>query len=453
MAQNIGKKLMIALNSCRFFLLRGLLCVLVFSPAFVMAQHAYININDPLMRKIPIAIPYFKASTGHEQEISLGKNAVDIMSNALDFTGYLAVMDKGAFIENPSQKGITGADINYKNWTVIGAELLVTGGIVEQNGAVRLELRLFDTFKETLLIGKVYTGHKEDVKSMVYRFCAEISLLLTGKIGVFGSRLVFVSTVKGNKEIFTSDFDGGNITRVTNFNNISMTPAWSSDGNFIAFTSYAKGNPDLYIRDLRTNHDVLVSKKGLNITPAWIPGQFALAATLSFSGDQDIYLISGSGQIKRQLTKEMGIDVSPAFSPDGTRFAFVSKRSGTPQIYIGDTGSNSATRLTFQGNYNTSPAWSPDGEKIAYVGVVKNSINIYVIGVNGGGPTQLTSGQGDNEDPSWSPDGNLIAFSSTRQGTSRIFVMTSTGADQRLLFTYGGAQTDPMWSSSFGNKQ
>lgn len=452
MAQQRSAKFMAALNSCRFFLLCGLLCVLVFSNAVAIAQHAYININDPLMRKIPVAIPFFKAFTGHQQEVSLGNNAVDIMSSALDFTGYLAVMDKGAFIENPAQKGITGADINYKNWTVIGAELLITGGIVEKDGAVRLELRLFDTFKETLLIGKVYTGHKEDIKSMVYRFCAEISLLLTGKMGVFGSRIAFVSTVKGNKEIFTCDFDGANISRVTNFNNITISPSLSSDGNFIAFTSYAKGNPDLYIRDLRTNRDVVVSKKGLNITPAWIPGQSALAATLSFSGDQDIYIISGTGQIKQQLTKEPGIDVSPAFSPDGSRFAFVSKRSGNPQIYIADTGSGSARRLTFQGNYNTSPAWSPDGEKIAYVGVVKNSINIYVIGVNGGGPTQLTSGQGDNEDPSWSPDGNLIAFSSTRQGASRIFVMTANGSDQRALFTTGGSQTEPVWSSGVGNK-
>ncbi|MBF0202884.1 MAG: Tol-Pal system beta propeller repeat protein TolB [Desulfamplus sp.] len=443
---------MVALNSCRFFLLCGLLCILVFFPAVAMAQHAYINIKDPLIRKIPVAIPFFKAVTGHEEEVTLGKNAVDIMSNALDFTGYLFVMDKGAFIENPSIKGITGSEINYKNWTVIGSELLITGGIVEQNGAVRLELRLFDTFKETLLIGKVYTGHKEDVKSMVYRFCAEISMLLTGKMGVFGSRIAFVSTVSGNKDIFTCDFDGGNISRVTSFNNITMSPAWSSDGNFLSFTSYAKGNPNLYIRDLRTNKDIVVAKKGLNITPAWLPGQFALAATLSFSGDQDIYLLTGTGEIKRQLTKEAGIDISPCFSPDGTKFAFVSKRSGTPQIYIGDTGSGSATRLTFQGNYNTSPAWSPDGDKIAYVGIVKNSINIYVIGANGSGLTQLTSGQGDNEDPSWSPDGNLIAFSSTRQGASRIFVMTSTGSDQKLLFTFKGAQTDPTWSSASGNK-
>lgn len=445
-------KFMTILNSCRLFLICGLLFFLTFCPVFVYAQHAYININDPLIRKIPVAVPFFKTFTGHEEEVVLGKNAVDIMSNALDFTGYLSVMDRGAFIENPAQKGITGSEINYKNWTSIGSELLITGGIVEQNGAVRLELRLFDPFKETLLIGKVYTGHKEDVKSMVYRFCAEISLLLTGKLGVFGSRIAFVSTVSGNKEIFTCDFDGGNISRVTNFNSITMSPAWSSDGNYLAFTSYAKGNPNLYIRDLRANRDVIVAKKGLNITPAWLPGQFALAATLSFAGDQDIYLLSGNGEVKRQLIKATGIDVSPAFSPDGSKFAFVSKRSGTPQIYIGDTGSGSATRLTFQGNYNTSPAWSPDGDKIAYVGVVKNSINIYVIGANGGEPTQLTSGQGDNEDPSWSPDGNLIAFSSTRQGASRIFVMTSTGSDQRLLFTFGGAQTDPTWSLAYGNR-
>ncbi|MBF0112654.1 MAG: hypothetical protein HQK74_07965, partial [Desulfamplus sp.] len=197
MAQKRTTKLIsksVSLNLFNFFMLM-IIFFMASYPREVKSQHAYININDPLMRKIPIAIPFFKALTGHEQEVTLGKNGVDIMSNALDFTGYLAVLDKASFIENPANKGITGADINYKNWTVIGAELLVTGGIVEQNGAVRLELRLFDTFKESLLIGKVYTGHKEDIKSMIYRFCAEISMLLTGKMGVFGSKLAFVSTV------------------------------------------------------------------------------------------------------------------------------------------------------------------------------------------------------------------------------------------------------------------
>ncbi|SLM32943.1 Protein tolB [Desulfamplus magnetovallimortis] len=418
-------------------------------PLQVAAEYSYININDPLVKKIPIAIPEFRPMTGNEEERSIGKESVDILSRALGFTGYLNIMDPLAFLDKPSEKGITGADITYKNWTSIGAELLITGGVVEHDGNIRLELRLFDTFKETMPVAKAYNiKYRNDIRKVIYRFCSDISLALTGKRGVFGSKFTFVSVVDGNKEIFTCDFDGENLEQITFDKNIAISPAWSSDGNYLAYTSYADGNPDIHIRSLKDKKNVAkVNRKGMNITPEWVPDTFALAATLSFSGDQEIYLVLGSGEIKEPpLTRNWGIDVSPSFSPDGKKFAFVSRRSGTPQIFISDMATGSVSRLTFKGNYNTSPAWSPEGDKIAYVGIVKNEIDIYVIDADGGEPLQLTRGRGDNESPTWSPDGGLIAFSSTRQGVSKIYVMSSNGTDQRILFEFEGAQTDPAWS-------
>ena len=49
--------------------------------------------------------------------------------------------------------------------------------------------------------------------------------------------------------------------------------------------------------------EVSVAEKGINITPAWVPGKFELAAALSFSGDQEIYLLTGSGKIIKRLTR------------------------------------------------------------------------------------------------------------------------------------------------------
>ena len=418
-------------------------------PLTAMADYAYITINDPMFKKSPIAIPDFRQMTGASQEASIGKDAVAILSEALEFTGYLKVMDSGAFLDRPSEKGITGSDITYKNWTSIGAELLITGGVALHDGSIRLELRLFDTFKEDLVTGKAYTVRdRESIRKVIYLFCSEISLALTGKQGVFGSQLAFVSRVNGNKEIFICDFDGRNIRQITSYKSISISPAWSSNGQYLAYTSYAGGNPDLYIYSLKEGIAVSVVKRhGVNITPEWLPDTFALAATLSFSGDQEIYLILGNGEVKEPpLTQSWGIDVSPSFSPNGKKMAFVSKRSGTPQIFIKDIATGKVSRLTFQGNYNTSPAWSPDGDQIAYVGVVKNEIDIYVIDAAGGVPLQLTRGQGDNEDPTWAPDGSLIAFSSTRAGRAKIFIMTPKGGDQRQLFNFDGAQTDPKWS-------
>ena len=205
------------------------------------------------------------------------------------------------------------------------------------------------------------------------------------------------------------------------------------------------------VKNLKENRGAIVHHKGSNISPDWMPGQLNIAAALSFSGNQEIYLLTKKGEVTKRITKSWGVNVSPTFSPDGKKIAFTSNRGGTPQIYIKDLDSGDVKRVTFKGRYNTSPAWSPDGKKIAYVGIEKNKIDIFIINLTSasGMPVQLTMNQQDNEDPSWSPDGSLIAFTSNREGgVSRLFVMTSAGTDQRRLLTLTGKQSQPGWSKS-----
>ncbi|MBU8849313.1 MAG: Tol-Pal system beta propeller repeat protein TolB, partial [Desulfobacterales bacterium] len=391
----------------------------------------------------------FKAFNGHDAEVKDGKTARDILKEALDFTGYLKIMNSVAFLSNPAESGIQLGQINFIDWTGIGAELLVTGGIVENQGKVKLELRLFDTFKTKLLVGKVYTGSRSQIRQMIHLFCSEISYKLTGKRGVFNSKIAFVSTVKGKKEIFTCDFDGQNIKQITSHKSISLSPSWSFDGKWLAYVSYARGNPQIFIKNLKEKRGSIVNYKGMNISPDWMPGQLKLAAALSFSGDQEIYLLTIKGEIIKRITRNWGIDVSPEFSPDGKKIVFTSKRTGTPQVYIKDLETAKVQRLTFKGSNNTSAAWSPDGRKIAYVGIEKNNIDIFVMNIDSGMPVQLTVNAGDNEDPAWSPDGSMLTFTSTREGgIPRIFVMNVSGSDQRRLLRLQGKQTQPDWSMS-----
>lgn len=414
-------------------------------PRLYSAGYNYIDITHPFLRKIPIAVPFFKPISAGTATDQLSKNASDLLAETLAFTGYFEILNRKAFLVSP-QSDEAFANVNFHNWTSIGAEMLVTGGVLIKNNTVEMELRLYDTFKEKLLVGKRYTGRIDDQRRIIRRFCNEVIYALTGKQGIFNTEIAFISTSSGVKQIYTCDFDGYNPRRITHTNSITLTPAWSSDGKWIAYTSYARGKPDLYIQLLKEKRGAVIAKTGINITPAWQPNQFALAATLSFSGDPEIYLLTGAGKIIKRLTYNKGIDVSPAWSPDGKKIAFVSKRPGTPQIYIKNLDTGQVDRLTFQGHYNTQPSWSPKGDKLAYSGMENGLNNIFLIGIDGKGPIQLTNNQGDNEAPSWSPDGNLIVFSSTRGGPSKIYVMTSFGTDQRKLLDMKGQQTEPEWS-------
>jgi len=422
---------------------------LIFFPPAYARDYDYINVSNPFSKKTPVAVTDFKTFNGHAQEVNIGKTAVVILKEALDFTGYLKTMNPVAFLSNPAESGIQLGEINFRDWTGIGADLLITGGIIETDGKINLQLRLFDTFNTKLLIGKIYTGPQSRVRQMIHLFCSEISYQLTGKWGIFNSKIAFVSTVHGNKEIFSCDFDGQSIKQITFHKSISLSPSWSSDGQWLAYVSYAKGKPDIFIKNLEEKRGSIINYKGMNISPDWMPGQQKIVAALSVSGDQEIYLLSMKGEIIKRLTNSWGIDVSPKFSPDGEKIVFTSKRTGTPQIYIKDLESENAQRITFSGKNNTSPAWSPDGKKIVYVGIEENNIDIFVMDIDSGMPVQLTMNAGDNEDPSWSPDGSMLTFTSTREaGVPRIFVMNASGSDPRRLLILEGKQTQPDWSMS-----
>ncbi len=417
---------------------------------FGAGKYDYIDINNPLLKKVPIAIPLFKPVTGNASESETAQTGANMLSDMLAFTGYFKILDRGSFLVD-AQKSDVAAPM-FKGWTTVGAELLVTGAVSLNNTQLEMELRLFDTYNERQLIGRKYNGNVKDLRTMIRRFCSEIMELLTGSRGLFESQIAFISSGAAGKEVYICDFDGYGPTQITHNKNINLSPAISYDGKWVAYTSYAKGKPDLFIQNISDNRTSVVDKKGMGISPAWVPGKFELAASLSFSGDPEIYLLTGTGKVINRLTDSPGIDVSPTFSPDGSKMAFVSRRGGTPQIYVQNMNSGYAERLTFQGNNNTQPEWSPKGDKIVYTALAKgNGFNICVIGADGKGELQLTYAQGDNESPSWSPDGSMIAFSSTREGISRIYVMTAYGADQRRLMSSPGQQSEPKWSPGVKN--
>jgi TolB protein len=420
------------------------------SSVYAENNYEYINISNPFLAKIPIAIAPFKDISNNDKgNIITLNNGMDYLIEMLRFTGYFNILDKDAFLADFKKSGIISSSINFRQFTTVGAELLITGGEKKiKNGKIFIELRLFDTFKEKMLLGKQYEGQFSDRKRIIRRFAGDVIYYLTGKKGVFETKIVFESKISGKKNIFICDFDGKNPRRITKNNSINLSPSWSTDSKWIAYTSYNKGKPDLYIRNIKAKRGAIVSFDGANISPAWVPGKFMLAASLSFSGDSDIYLLTGNGKIIKKLTTKWGIDVSPSFSPDGKKMAFVSRRSGTPQIYIKNLYSGNVKRLTYKGRYNTNPSWSPRGDKIAYSAMTKNDIDICTIDIDGKNVLKLTSDAADNESPSWSPDGSLIVFSSNRSGTYRIYVMTSFGTDQRILFTMKGAQTNPEWSKN-----
>jgi TolB protein len=412
--------------------------VLLASP-FPLSGRVYLDIDSPRVKRLPIVIPDLKNNGTLEPR--LGAQMAVLLSKDLDFTGYFQLIDPKGFLGRPEEQEL----VDFKAWSLTGADLLVKGGYHLEGGQVLLELRLYDLLQGRQLLGKEYTTSLRDYKKAIHRFADEILFLLTGEHGLFQTRIAFISTGSGRKEIYSADFDGSNFQRLTQHNSISLSPRWSPRGDEIAYTSYKDGTPALYLLHLPDLHSSRISNRpGVNITPAWYPDGESLALALNYNGNSEIYQISRSGTTVQRLTQSWGIDVSPAWSPDGKYLAFVSNRSGNPHIYILTVGTKEVRRLTFQGNYNVTPVWSPKGNWIAYAGKAGGNFQIFVTPPSGGEAQQVTS-SGNNESPDFSPDGRMILFSSNRQGKSAIYVMNANGTNQRRLTFMNGEQSSPSW--------
>lgn len=424
-----------------------LLLLLLFSagPAY---GKVYIDIDSPSFQQFPIAVADFKPLRPFPENENLSLLFSDTLSRDLTLTGYFHLLDRKAFLEDPNRAGITAEGIRFEDWTVIGAEYLVKGGFQTDGRELVAEFRLFDVVRGELVVGKRYAGKSGDHNRMVMQFVSEILLALTGEAGLFDTRIAFVKKSAASAEIYTINFDGSDSRRVTNYNALTLSPRWSPDGRFLAFTSYKEGNPDIYLRDLESGSTRKIAfYPGLNLPGSWSRDGKRLLVTLSRDGNQEIYDLNVENSLLLRLTRDFSIDVSPVRSPDERRIAFVSNRSGSPQIYIMDADGANVRRLTYLGNYNTSPAWSPKGKKIAYEGSVNGRFQIFVIDAEGGDPQQLTFETGDHESPSWSPDGRYLAYSVRGgYGRSRIEIMNAGGQGVRVLHGDKDASQSPFWS-------
>lgn len=419
------------------------------SPAWAKV---YIDLAAPAQRKLPVAVQEFvDANPGSAPQDKALRDAVkaelyDAMVTDLKFSGFFTVIDKKAYIEAPSAAALTESGTNFRNWRAIGADALVKGSFSLDGDRLTIEIRLFDCVTEKLIAGKRFVGSARNPRRIVHFFSDAVYEELTGKEGVFTSKILFVSESGGNKEVYVADYDGKNATKLTRNRSINLSPKWSHDGRNILYVSYKRGTPAMYTLDLSTGKDeALSSRTGINIGGAFSPDGTKVALTLSTEKSPELYILDLATKEYRKLTDNNGIDVSPTWSPDGTRLAYVSDTAGNPHIHVIDLATGSSKRITFKGKYNSSPSWSPDGRLIAFARSDGSGFNIWTAAPDGEGLRQLTF-DGDNRNPSWSPDGRYILYGHSVRGSSSLRIMRSDGTHVMKLETGIQGEEAPAWS-------
>ncbi|MFQ5453600.1 MAG: Tol-Pal system beta propeller repeat protein TolB [Candidatus Zixiibacteriota bacterium] len=336
-------------------------------------------------------------------------------------------------------------ELNLLGWQRLGANLLVRLEAEFPGDKLRVRWRLFDTFRQQRIAKGKVEKHKSNWRELGHEIANKIVHTLTGEKGIFLTKIVYIKQLSKAKELFLADYDGANERQLTNTGSINISPFFAPDKDYIYFTSYMNGDPQLYkvnINSLKISQ--VASYPGIIAAPAISPEGNKIACVLSKDGNSEIYVLNLKGKVIKRLTRHRAIDTAPTWSPDGRMIAFSSDRSGSPQIYIMDSDGLNVRRLTFRSKYNDSPIWSARGDRITFVSRTKSGrFDLASIDTSGTDNRILTE-LGMNENPHFSPDGKHIIFSSTRLGPREIFTMDITGRNQRRL-TRSGKCSNPFW--------
>jgi TolB protein len=307
------------------------------------------------------------------------------------------------------------------------------------------------------VFGKVYFGTLDDggARKVAHEFAADI-LKQFGATGLGGTKIVFVSSRTGNKEIWTMDYDGSNQKQLTNYKSISTMPSVSPDGTKVAFTSYTHGTPEILVHSLESGRRLPFYNQSasMNAQASFTPdGKSVVFSSTATGGYAQLFIAGVDGRNFRRLTNVRAVEVEPKVNPKtGSEIVFVSGRSGAQQIYRMNLEGADIVRLTSGEGEASNPAWHPDGQHIAFSwtrGFEPGNFNIFIMDVTSRDYIQLTHGTGRNENPTWAPDGRHLVFSSRRGRSSQIFTMLADGTQVKQLTTQGQNEM-PVWTSAPG---
>ena len=179
-----------------------------------------------------------------------------------------------------------------------------------------------------------------------------------------GSKLAFSSSRSGDPEIYVVDQAGGNLKRLTNYKLPDVSPVWNpKTGSQIAWVSGRTDLPQIYIMESDGTNVQKMTDQGYAVSPAWSPnGQFLAFSWIRHYGPGapgawDIYLMDIASKQWVQLTHDGGRNDFPSWSPDGRHIVFQSNRTGKTQIWTMLADGSEPRQLTTTGE-NTQPNWS-----------------------------------------------------------------------------------------------
>ena len=401
------------------------------------------------------AVPDFLALSGDNETKAAAQTIAQVLWDDLNFEREVYMIPRDTYGAIPAARSVS--DVPFDRWRELGADGLVIGTVQKEGSGLKIQVRLFNVGSRQAVFSREYTGSAGNPRAYAHTTADEIHQQQRALRGIARTKLTFSSdrdrekvtnTVENRdvKEIYVADYDGANQRRITVNRALNITPTWAPDGRSIAYTSYARGFPTLFISFIYEGRREEPTRGSTqNWLPAWSQDGTRIAFTSNRDGNSELYVMNRDGSGIRRLTNHPAIDTTPTWSPTGVQLAFTSDRSGSPAIYVvGSDGLN--LRRISQDSYCDRPTWSPAPfNELAFVCRTGPGYDIKIFDFASGEIKAITFGEGSNESPAYSPNGRHLAFTSTRAGKVQVFTVGRDGKEVRQVTRVGSSFT-PDWS-------
>ncbi|GAB3417905.1 MULTISPECIES: Tol-Pal system beta propeller repeat protein TolB [Massilia] len=410
---------------------------LLFSATLLMGTaqaQLHVEIAGVSNNQIPVAVAAFADESVAPEQVSA------VIRADLERSGVFKVIDARQAISET-------ASIDYSAWKASGADAVVVGSVQKlADGRLAVRYKLLDTIKAGQISSLSDAVQPRSTRLQAHRIADDVYEKLTGVRGIFATRISYVGENPRDKfryRLEVADSDGAGVQVAFMSPEPIISPSWSPDGTKVAYVSYEKKKPIIYMQDLITGQRRLISnQKGNNSSPAWSPDGSKLAISLSKDGNTEIYTVNADGSGLHRVTDNPAIDSEARFSADGQTIYFMSDRSGGPQIYKMSASGGNASRVTFNGPYNISPRISPDGKTLAFISQRNGAFSLYAMDLASGQELRLAD---DASEPSFSPNGKYIMYATHSGGQRSLAVVSVDGRVKQSLTTQAGNIKEPTW--------
>jgi TolB protein len=403
-----------------------------------------IEITEGVTDPIPIAIvPFGWSGIG-----TAPFDVAELVATDLKRSGRFTPMPRADMIELPTRSD----DVEVDDWRLLRNDFVVVGQLQpEAEGRYTIQYELMNVLNGQKLLLNRQPATTATLRSASHRVADVIFEKLTGIRGAFSTRIAYIS-VEGEApnrrfQLIVADADGENPRVAAQSTEPIMSPAWSPDGQSLAYVSFENRVASIYTQTLRTGERTRVSARaGINGAPAWSPDGRRLALTLSRKdGNLDVYVLGLHDQTLSRITDDNAIDTEPAWSTDGKSLYFTSDRSGSPQIYrVSVNPGDRPARVTFDGTYNARPRLSPDGNALAMVTLDSGAYRIAVLDLKSNASRVLTQGRLD-ESPSFAPNGAELIYATQDRGRGVLATVSVDGNVQQRLASQSDIR-EPVWA-------